>query len=363
MVGAAAHLPPEWLQIVPPRTPPGPRSPDRNGATAATPIAFVQAILRAYARYGASPSEVLREAQITPELLRDAEARITAKQMEILSEGAMRELDDEALGWFSRRLPWGSLGMLCRASLPSPDLEIALKRWFRHHRLLTDDIELRLTVAPGRSATVSIRENRDLGAMREFCLLSYLRYVHGYACWVVDSRISLLEVGFPFERPPHGGVYALLFPGPVSFGSRDAHFSFDVTYLSLPQRRDDAALRAMLQRALPLTVRQYRRDRLLVQQVRGLLRADPAEMRDADAVARSLHVSTRTLHRHLREEGASLQSLKDEARRERAIELLSRTERPVKQVARAVGFASEKSFARALKDWTGRSPRQYRRGR
>jgi AraC-like DNA-binding protein len=197
--------------------------------------------------------------------------------------------------------------------------------------------------------------------MREFCLLSYLRYVHGFACWAIDSRISLFEVGFPFERPAHGDVYPLLFPGPVSFGAARAHFSFDAKYLSLPQRRDDAALRAMLQRALLVTVLQYRRDRLLVRRVRSLLAARPAEMHDADALAHHLHLSTRTLHRHLRDEGASLQGLKDEVRRERAIELLCRTPSPVKQVALAVGFADEKSFARAFKEWTGRSPRDYRR--
>jgi AraC-like DNA-binding protein len=343
-----------------PSTEPGLRSRSPRGATAATPIAFVRAILRAYERYGESPAEVLREAQISPELLRDPEGRITARQMEIVSEGAMRQLDDEALGWFSRKLPWGSLGMLCRASLPSPDLGVALKRWFRHHRLLTEDVDLVLGSSPG-AARVSIRENRDLGGMREFCLLSYLRYVHGYACWAVDSRISLLGVGFPFEPPPHGSAYALMFPGPVSFGAREAHFTFDPKYLSLPQRRDDAALRAMLQRALPLTVLQYRRDRLLVPRIQALFAADPSILHDAASVARALHVSTRSLHRHLREEGASLQALKDEVRRDRAIELLCRTQKPVKQVARAVGFESEKSFSRAFRGWTGRSPRQVRR--
>jgi AraC-like DNA-binding protein len=335
---------------------------ERHAATAATPIAFVRTILLAYERYGESPAEVLREAQITPALLADPSARITARQMELVSGAAMQQLDDEALGWFSRKLPWGSLGMLCRASLPSPDLHVALRRWFRHHLLLSDDLELTLTVPGGRVAVVSIRENRSFGAMREFCLVSYLRYVHGYACWAIDSRISLLGVGFPFPRPAHGSVYPLLFPGPVSFEAESAHFSFDAKYLSLPQRRDDAALRTMLQRALPLTVRQYRRDRLVVQQVRNLLGEDLAQAHDADLVARRLHMSTRTLHRHLHQEGASLQSLKDEVRRERAVELLSRTERPVKQIARAVGFRNEKSFARAFREWTGRSPRGYRRG-
>src|SRR5512147_911112 len=167
---------------------PSPPARGRRVPTSATPIAFVRALLLAYERYGEDPAEVLRQGQITPEMLRDPSARITARQMETVSEGAMRQLDDEALGWFSRKLPWGTLGMLCRASLPSPDLEVALKRWFRHHRLVTDDILLELSLAAGR-ATASITENRDLGEMREFCLLSYLRYVHGYACWAVDSRI------------------------------------------------------------------------------------------------------------------------------------------------------------------------------
>ncbi|HET8538775.1 MAG TPA: AraC family transcriptional regulator [Anaeromyxobacter sp.] len=323
-------------------------------------MAFVRALLLAYERYGVDPSGALRQGQITPEMLRSPTARITARQMEAISEGAMRELDDEALGWFGRRLPWGTLGMLCRASLPSPNLEVALKRWFRHHRLLTSDVVLALSSAGGR-ATVSLEERRDLGAMREFCLLSYLRYVHGYACWAVDSRISLLEVGFPFPAPPHGDVYPLLFPGPVSFGADRAHFTFDARYLSLPQRRDDRALREMLRHALPLTVLQYRRDRLLVARVRRFLADHPGDAHDAGDVARHLHLSTRSLHRHLREEGASLQALKDEVRRERAVELLCRTERPVKQVARAVGFADEKAFARAFKAWTGETPRAYRR--
>ncbi len=355
--------PPEWLQIVP-RSTTERRSARPRGVRrvprAATPVAFVRAILLAYERYGVDPADVLRQVQITPEMVRSPNARITAVQMEAISEGAMRQLDDEALGWFGRRLPWGTLGMLCRASLPSPNLEVALKRWFRHPRLIVDDIVLELSSGSGR-ATVAIEERRDLGAMREFCLVSYLRYVHGYACWAVDSRISLLDVGFPFPEPPHGDVYPLLFPGPVFFGADRAHFTFDARYLALPQRRDDRALREMLQHALPLTVLQYRRDRLLVQRVRRLLAERPEDAHGAEDVARHLHLSTRSLHRHLRDEGASLQALKDEVRRARAVELLCRTERPLKQVAHAVGFADEKAFARAFKAWTGEAPGAYRR--
>jgi len=322
-------------------------------------MAFVRAIVLAYDKYGVSPHDALRKAQITRAQLGRASARINAGQFETLSATAMQELDDEALGWFTRKLPWGTYGMLCRASLGAPSLGVALKRWCRHHRLLTDDVVLSLDVE-GTTARLSLEERRELGAMREFCLLSSLRYVHGYACWLVNSQLPQREVTFPFAAPPHQSVYPLLFPGPVRFSATRASLCFDVGYLELPPQRDEPALRTMLQRALPLTVRQYRRDRRLVERVRAQLSDGRTSGATADAVASALHVSVRSLHRQLAREGTSLQSIKDDVRRRRALELLGRSTLPIKHVALEVGYADEKVFSRAFKHWTGESPSEYR---
>lgn len=352
-----------------PPTPEAPPPPPST-APAATPIAFVRAIALAYTQRGLSPDRALAQAQIAPQLLHDDNAHITAWQMEQISDAAMQELDDEALGWFSRRLPWGSYGMLARASISSPTLQVALARWCRHHGLLTDDIALHLTTT-GDTATLAITEARDLGALREFCLVSVLRNAHGLACWLVDSRIPFIAAEFAFGLPPHADAYAVLFRGPVTFDAPRTAVHFDARYLHLPLRRDEQALRQMLQHALPLTVLHYRRDRLLVQRVRQLLGApspkpsgQPAHalpQHSAESLAALLHVSPRTLHRQLKEEGATLQGLKDDVRRTRAVELLHRTQRPIKQVAEAAGFVNEKSFIRAFRGWTGQSPAEFRR--
>ena len=325
-----------------------------------TPIAFVQAIVQAYERRSSSPADALAQAQIAPSALLDPASRITAWQMERISGIAMQQLDDEALGWFSRRLPWGSYGMLARASLSAPNLGVALKRWCRHHGLIADDITLKLSVT-GDTAQLAITEHRDMGNLREFCLVSVLRNILGVACWLIDSRIPLLGAQFPFPLPAHGEVYGVLFSGPTAFNAAPAGIRFDARYLALPLRRDERAMQQMLQRALPLTVLPYRRDRLLVQRVRQTLAAHPAQTHSADTLAALLNVSPRTLHRQLKEEGASLQALKDEVRRARALELLLRTHRPIKQVAEAAGFQNEKSFMRAFRSWTGQSPAQFRR--
>jgi AraC-like DNA-binding protein len=335
-------------------------SPLRSSRRAATPMAFVRAIARGYRHYGKDPSRALAEAQIAPRDLDDPEARVTAAQFETLSGWAMQELDDEALGWFSRRLPWGSYGMLCRASLGSPNLGVAIKRWCRHHRLLTEDLLLDLAVAGG-VATVSITEQRALGELREFCLVSTLRFLHGYASWAIDSRVTLAAASFPFAAPPHREAYPLMFGGEIRFRAERASYSFDERYLQLPLQRDEQALRSMLRRALPLTVLQYRRDRLLGERVRELLRRQGGgRIATAEALAAHLNLSSRTLHRQLHEEGISLQSLKDEVRFQQAAQQLRRTDRPIKQIALAVGFRNEKSFSRAFRAWSGATPGAFR---
>jgi AraC-like DNA-binding protein len=322
-------------------------------------------MVAAYERRSMNPAGALAQAQIAPGSLLNATSRISAWQMERISGAAMQELDDEALGAFSRRLPWGSYGMLARASLSAPSLGVALKRWCRHHALLAGDIHLKL-VSSGDSASIVIEERADLGLLgqgaREFCLVHVLRNIHGLACWYIDSRIPLEGARFPFAAPPHPDAYALMFPGPLRFDAVQAEIRFDARYLDLPLRRDEKALQQMLQRALPLTVLQYRRDRLLVQQVRQALATHPDKAHKADGVAALLKISARTLHRQLKEEGASLQALKDEVRCERAKELLNRSDKPVKQVAAAAGFRNEKSFIRAFREWTGVSPGESRRG-
>lgn len=326
---------------------------------ALTPIALVKAMTRAYEARGLDPSGALAQAQIPPHILGDPRARITAAQMEAVSYAAMRELDDEALGCFERALPWGSYGLLARASLSAPTLGVALKRWCRHHGLLAQAIALSVQVH-GARAEIVLQQRHDPGPMAELGVVSVMRNIHGLAAWYIDSRIPLLEARFPYPAPPHVAAYPVLFEAPARFDTDDAAIAFDARYLTLPIRRDEAAMHQLLQRALPLTVRSYRRDRLLVQRVRQLLANQPLATHNAHDLAALLNTSARTLHRQLKEEGATLQALKDDVRRERASQLLLRTRRPIKQVAEAAGFRNEKSFIRAFRAWTGQSPGEFR---
>ena len=187
-----------------------------------------------------------------------------------------------------------------------------------------------------------------------------LRNLHGLASWWVDHPIPLLQARFPFPAPAHAPVYEVLFQAPVVFAAPVTSFSFAADWLTIPLVRDEAALTAMLQRALPIQVRPYRPSHNLVQRVRQALAAHAYCGHTAESLAELLHLAPRSLHRQLQQAGTSLQQLKDEVRRQKACALLLRTDMQLKRIAQACGFASEKSFGRAFAHWLGMPPQQFR---
>jgi AraC-like DNA-binding protein len=329
---------------------PSPHAPGRVVTPGQSPTAAINTP-------NAAQHSALTAAQIAPEQLRQ-QASVSAQQFERLCDAAMRALDDEALGWFERRLPWGSYGMLARASSGAGTLGLALARWCRQHGLLTNAIALELIVQGG-VAEIRLTERQPLRTSPEFARVSVLRNLHGLACWWIASRLPLRAARFTHAAPAHASAYAGMFPGPAEFGAPHTALVFDAAYLKLPVVRDEAALSRMLHRALPLMVVPYRRDRLLVDRLVRILRTQPEVAHTADSLARQLHVSVRSLHRQLLAEGESLQALKDRMRRERAQQLL-RGPLPVADVAAAVGFANAKAFSRAFSQWTGLSPQAFR---
>ena len=94
--------------------------------------------------------------------------------------------------------------------------------------------------------------------------------------------------------------------------------------------------------------------------VETTLEHDPNSLCIENAAA-EMSVSVRTLIRRLRAEGTSFQTLRDTARRDRAVNLLTRSNMAVTDIARSLGFSDAANFSRAFKRWLGASPARYRR--
>jgi AraC-like DNA-binding protein len=77
-------------------------------------------------------------------------------------------------------------------------------------------------------------------------------------------------------------------------------------------------------------------------------------------VARSLHISSRTLQRRLQEGGSSYQRVLDEARHQMARYYLGNSVLELNEAAYLLGYEDAKSFTRAFRNWEGIPPGLWR---
>ncbi len=78
-------------------------------------------------------------------------------------------------------------------------------------------------------------------------------------------------------------------------------------------------------------------------------------------VAAELAMSTRTLHRQLRAQGASYQEILNSTREQLARHYLRNPSLSAAEIAFLLGYEETSSFYRAFQSWTGETPEQVRR--
>lgn len=101
------------------------------------------------------------------------------------------------------------------------------------------------------------------------------------------------------------------------------------------------------------------------QAITARLRTTLAEMLPAgeatiDAAARRMRLSTRSLQRHLRDEGTRFQQVLDTTRADLARDYLTSTELNVAEISYLLAYRDPNSFYRAFSSWTGQTPQSVR---
>ncbi|HAF53698.1 MAG TPA: AraC family transcriptional regulator [Thauera sp.] len=341
-----------------PRTAPAPR-PRRSRATVAP--GFVTGMLAGLAHRGHDPAPLLARAGID---LADTASRIPVERYALLYNLCIEALEDEAFGLLPEPMRPGSFEFLCRAMLGAPTLGEALARAIRFLRIVLPAFQIALE-RDGARAELLIDDAGSLGPARDaparvFAYEWLLRLVHAVASWFVGRGLALDAVAFPYPRPPHADDYALVYTERSSFDAPRLAARLQANLLELPLRRDDAALAGFLEGAPGKITMLYRRDREMVFRVRDLLRAALPENLALEEVADRLHLSPRTLHRRLEEEGASFRTIKEATRRDIAYARLTKTTQPIARIAADLGYADTSTFYRAFVSWSGVSPERFR---
>ena len=332
----------------------------RNSATVAA--GFVTGMLSGMARHGRDPTPLLTAAGIE---LADSATRVPVDRYALLYNFVIKALEDEGFGLLSEPMRPGAFEFLCRAMLGAADLAEALQRAVRFLAMVLPDLAVTIARFEQR-AELRILETRPLGLGRDdparvFAFEWLLRLLHGLSCWLVGRGLALDAVRFPYERPAHADDYALVYTEHSAFGGEVLFAQFRANLLDLPLRRDETALTAFLDGAPGKISMLYRRDREAVFRVRDLLRDALPQSLSLEEIAERLHMSPRTLHRRLEDEGSGFRAIKDAIRRDIALSRLTKTNQPIATLASDLGYADTSAFYRAFVGWTGLSPEQFRR--
>lgn len=330
-------------------------SPDKG----TTSIGLVHEALYGAIQRGVDVSSALQRAHIDPELLTAPQARVTAASFSKLWIALADLLDDEFFAIDSHPLRRGSFKLMCQATLGCENLEHALRRILAFLRVALDDVYGEL-VYEGDTAVIVIH---DHGVERRlFCYGTWLILVHGLLCWLGNRRIPISALTMRPPKPIDSSDYRIRFCQDIQFSAPISSARIQRSYLELKVAQPPAALASFLKESPGSLLVQYRNYDSLSFKIRQRLRnLNPEDWPELDSLAQLLRMSYSTLQRRMQAEGVSYQRLKDNLRRDMAIDLLSRADLTVMEVAAQTGFQETSAFHRAFKKWTGVSPGAYRR--
>ncbi|WP_095156640.1 AraC family transcriptional regulator [Pseudomonas sp. Irchel 3E13] len=324
-----------------------------------TSIGLVQEALFGARHKGVDVALVLRQARIDPALLASPQARVSAAGFSRLWVALSDVLDDEFFAIDRHPMRRGSFKLMCQLTLGCDNLEHALRRMLAFLRSILDDVYGEL-VFDAESAVIVLH---DHGVQRRlFCYGTWLILVHGLLCWLGNRRIPIQRLDLRAPQPEDDSDYRMRFCENINFAAPVSQVFFERDFLELKVAQTPLTLAAFLKESPASILVKYRNDESISARIRQRLRGQsPEEWPELEALAKMLRMSYSTLQRRLQAEGLNYQRLKDNLRRDIAINLLSQPGLTVTDVAARTGFQETSAFHRAFKKWTGVSPGAYRR--
>ncbi|WP_161788551.1 AraC family transcriptional regulator [Burkholderia paludis] len=179
---------------------------------------------------------------------------------------------------------------------------------------------------------------------------------------LLGAQFKLNRIDLTYPRPAEYGFYEEVFGCPVHFNARENVMTCHSHCLDLELPTWHPSYSAYVLGQIEPMLRQPNTESDFIATTRRYLRANVGRSPDIDEVARFLNVSSRTLRRHLENEGFRFLQLLDETRLERVHEL-RRLGWSWGKIAESVGYDNPSNFSKAYVRWTGQLPSESEAGR
>lgn len=297
----------------------------------------------------------------------DQTAFVSREQYSRLCLELVRELGDESAGVMQDvQTPVGTTRLIALSMINSSTLAAALRRGIEFNAVCRvrqgAEVENQLQVdGQDKEAALTYLCSDDPPDVQHSVLCNLAMWMR-FAGWLIGQHIDITSATCAGPQPSFTAGIRHFFPCPVAYDQPANSVSFSARHLDAELVRDEDDLQEFLKLApYYMVIEPYEATRSITYRIRELLGDDfREEMPSFEELTGLLNMSARTLRRRLEKEGTSYQRIKDNARRDVAITMLSRDGMTVSEVAEMVGFSDPSAFHRSFKKWTGQSPGSYR---
>lgn len=313
---------------------------------------------------GYDAANVLRDHDIPPQILHSPQLRVPIVRYAKLANGIIQLMEDEGRGMLVRPMKIGTMKAISRACFSATSMEQSLSVWTEASNLMPHPIAYDLETNDGAISLVMEYEKHPQVAGNTVAS-TQLVAAHRFHCWLAKEFIPVTKVEFCNPEPRHAFEYHFAFYGaPVLFNQQRNAITFDRKSLNLGVNQERVELEQWLERPLSQLLTQPRFPASNSVKIRHLIEKNLREAGAAmmlEEVAECLELTPQTLRRHLKKDGMSFHEIKEDTRRDIAINLLSAGRLSIEEVAFRAGFSEASTFTRAFKKWTGLTPLAYKR--
>jgi len=307
---------------------------------------------------GIASDGLLSAAGISPSLIAQAGARLSAEQAFALWDEAKRATGDPLIAHHVIGvLPFGTYRIADYLLLTGATPRDSLQKFIRSFPLVNNVFEMHLSASRGAAHLQLHSPYAPEGS------------AHFYIEFIFSMILARLRLGAGvdwhpkevcFARPGHhrGATYHPMFGCPVRFNGSENRMILTRESADMPLPSGDAMLSEILDHYGQSLLKHSAKDEFLGD-LRKVLADGFSRRGDVrlQSTAAKLALSGRSLQRELNCRGTSYREEIDRFRRDLALDLLTRV--PVQEVGNLLQFSELRSFHRAFRRWTGKTPQTY----
>jgi len=327
------------------------------------PVVKLATIVDSLGAEGISPTDALNGVAISNSALSSPATRVSLNQLIECCRNAARLSRNPRFAYQAGlRFHVSTYGMYGFAILSSMNFRQTMRFAEKYHHLATPLAEISFkeegdlavwTIAPTPHARVDAPLYKFLVELQFGIHVSLHRDVMG-------SSFVPQELHVIYGSPDDARSYPEAFGCAVLFSQSQNQLIFDAKWLDRKPELGNKITYSMILKLCDELLEDLQLRIGLAGRVRELLLVDLMRPTSFNAIAKHLHMTTRTLRRRLREENTSFRKLVDELRMHVAIKYLRDTDLTIEDIARLLGFSDAAAFRQAFRRWTNAAPLEIR---